>query len=164
MHTEWLTPNKCEPPARLSSVVELLAVFLEKRTLLTTVFLLAKISILMQSCKYFGKFISLKNNYLCCRRSWRAESLYILIDYKLIRNRHRLCSCCWWIFERTGDRSLSCSAVSRFVVCSAKKRIFKKVGVRHIWGVMHCNTMSLGCDELFEFVTSSSHFVTYSII
>ena len=41
-----------------------------------------------------------------------------------------------------------------------KKNFLKKVGVRHIWGLTHWNTMTLGCDELFEFVTSSSHFVT----
>ena len=40
------------------------------------------------------------------------------------------------------------------------QNFLKKVGVRHIWGLTHWNTMTLGRDELFEFVTSSSHFVT----
>ena len=34
-----------------------------------------------------------------------------------------------------------------------KKSIFFKVGVRHIWGVTHRNTITMKCDELFEFVT-----------
>ena len=45
-----------------------------------------------------------------------------------------------------------------------KKSFFKKVGVRHILGLTNWNIVALGCDELFEFVTSSSHFVTYSIL
>ena len=45
-----------------------------------------------------------------------------------------------------------------------KKSLFKKVGVRHIWGLTNWNIATLGCDELFEFVTPSSHFVTYSIL